>query len=56
MVQQLLGPLELWFGGTTDDLETIDIDPTDQRGKEELEWEDFGFKAVVRPGGLLNGL
>jgi len=56
VVQQLLGPLELWFGGTTDDLETIDIDPTDQRGKEELEWEDFGFKAVVRPGGLLNGL
>jgi hypothetical protein len=56
VVQQLIGPLTLRVG-TAEDLETFEgCDPDDRRGKEEIEFEDCGFTAVVTPRGLLNGL
>ncbi len=56
VVQQLIGPLTLWFG-TADDLEIADAaEPTDDRGTEGIDFSDCGFTAVVTPAGLLNGL
>ena len=59
VVQQLIGPLMLWLGntlGNTEDLAIADAaDPADDRGTEGIDFSDCGFKAVVRPGGLLNG-
>jgi hypothetical protein len=65
VVQQLIGPLTLWFGraedlfGTEEEREALaaaGFDANDRRGKEGLTFEDYGFKAVVTPQGLLNGL
>ncbi len=56
VVEQLIGPLTLWFGNA-EDLEIADAaDPTDDRGTEGIDFSDCGFTAVVRPAGLLNGL
>jgi hypothetical protein len=60
VVQQLLGPLELWHGrvqdvcATDEDLATL----LDLRGRDlpGQRFEDLGFTAVIRPEGLLSGL
>ena len=56
IVQQLIGPITLW-SGTAADFDTADgYDADDRRGKENLDPEDLGLRAVVTPLGLLNGL
>ena len=63
VVQQLIGPLELWVDAAEDlfgcpeeltALEAAGIDLSDETGKPAFA--DCGFKAVVKPRGLLNGL
>ena len=55
VVQQLIGPLALWFNAG--------LAAGDEQGMENVEPEDCdsdlsecGFRAVVTPRGLLNGL
>jgi hypothetical protein len=42
----------LWVG-SAEDLDTFEgCDPDDRRGKEGIDFEDYGFTAVVMPRGL----
>jgi hypothetical protein len=49
VVQQLIGPLTLF-----EDYPSADLNAG--RGKENIEFSDCGFRAVITPLGLLNGL
>jgi hypothetical protein len=62
VVQQLVGPLELWVGSRKQEREkekalaALGVTADDSRGKENIEWSDCGFAGTLSPLGLLSGL
>jgi hypothetical protein len=62
VVQQLIGPLELWIGSRKESKEkekplaALGVTAGDSRGKENIEWSDCGYEGTLSPLGLLNGL